>query len=84
MVQVISVISDAIFDAISTFLRQIYSAKYAMMTQFGHKFYEDTNSTLHMYLSPKENPKATSFHGFIMGGFIKHKNEATTYLAALW
>ena len=27
-------------------MRQIYSAKYAVMTQFGHKFYEDTNATL--------------------------------------
>ena len=37
-----------------------------------------------MYLSVEENPKFTSFLGLIKGGFIKHKNEATTYLAALW
>ena len=36
-----------------------------------------------MYLSPKENPKVTSFHGLIKGGFVKYENEAATYLAAL-
>ena len=45
--------SDAI-PALPMKMRQIYSAKYAVMTQFGHKFYEDTNATLQTCASPSQ------------------------------